>query len=58
MIQRRALTAAFAAFALLADGDAARAQTGKVTVVTSFAKDVTDPIKRAFEKAVPGVSLE
>ena len=39
---------------------AARAQApaGKVTVVTSFAKDVTDPYKKAFEKAFPGVSLE
>lgn len=34
------------------------AQTGKVTVVTSFSKDVTDPIKKAFEKAVPGATLE
>ena len=25
-----------------------RAQSGKVTVVTSFNKDVTDPIKKAF----------
>ena len=33
---------------------AAHAQTGKVTVVTSFAKDVTDPFKKAFEKAYPG----
>ncbi|MBM3644210.1 MAG: extracellular solute-binding protein [Alphaproteobacteria bacterium] len=36
----------------------AAAQTGKVTVVTSFSKDVTDPLKRAFEKAVPGATLE
>ena len=36
----------------------AAAQSGKVTVVTSFSKDVTDPIKRAFEKAVPGATLE
>jgi len=34
------------------------AQTGKVTVVTSFSKDVTDPIKTAFEKANPGATLE
>jgi ABC-type Fe3+ transport system substrate-binding protein len=34
------------------------AQTGKVTVVTSFAKDVTDPFKKAFEKAHPGTTLE
>ena len=36
----------------------AQAQSGKVTVVTSFSKDVTDPIKKAFEKAVPGATLE
>ena len=36
----------------------AAAQTGKVTVVTSFAKDVTDPFKKAFEKAYPGTTLE
>jgi ABC-type Fe3+ transport system substrate-binding protein len=34
------------------------AQGGKVTVVTSFSKDVTDPLKKAFEKAVPGTTLE
>ena len=37
---------------LLAAVPAAWAQAGKVTVVTSFSKDVTDPIKKAFEKAV------
>lgn len=36
----------------------AQAPAGKVTVVTSFAKDVTDPFKKAFEKAYPGVTLE
>ena len=36
----------------------AQAPSGKVTVVTSFSKDVTDPIKKAFEKAVPGATLE
>ena len=36
----------------------AQAPAGKVTVVTSFAKDVTDPYKKAFEKAFPGASLE
>lgn len=36
----------------------AQAPAGKVTVVTSFSKDVTDPIKKAFEKAAPGVTLE
>ena len=39
---------------------AVRAQTpaGKVTVVTSFSKEVTDPVKKAFEAATPGVTLE
>src|SRR3982751_598489 len=36
----------------------AQAPFGKVVVVTSFSKDVTDPIKKAFEKAAPGASLE
>ncbi len=36
----------------------AQAPSGKVTVVTSFSKDVTDPIKKAFEKANPGLTLE
>ena len=49
-------TIAFA-IALLAS-TAAFAQSGKVTVVTSFSKDVTEPLKKAFEKAVPGMTLE
>ncbi|MBL8598605.1 MAG: extracellular solute-binding protein [Devosia sp.] len=36
----------------------ALAQEGTVTVVTSFSKDVTDPIKAAFEAAHPGTTLE
>jgi len=36
----------------------AQAPSGKVTVVTSFAKDVTDPFKKAFEAAHPGATLE
>jgi ABC-type Fe3+ transport system substrate-binding protein len=36
----------------------AQAPTGKVTVVTSFSKDVTDPFKKAFETAYPGTNLE
>jgi len=55
----RHLFAAVAFAAVMAPGlVAAQAPSGKVTVVTSFAKDVTDPFKRAFEKAVPGVTLE
>lgn len=48
---------ALAAVLLLA-GTSAFAQGGKVTVVTSFSKDVTDPLKKAFEKATPGTTLE
>src|SRR5215207_5724887 len=44
--------------AWLAGPASARAPTGKVTVVTSFSKEVTDPFKKAFEKAVPGTTLE
>ena len=49
---------AAAAAAMMTVFGAAYAQTGKVTVVTSFSKDVTDPFKRAFEKAHPGVTLD
>jgi ABC-type Fe3+ transport system substrate-binding protein len=47
-----AVTAAFAASAF------AQTPSGKVTVITSFSKDVTDPIKKAFEAAHPGTQLE
>ena len=36
----------------------AHAQSGKVTIITSYAKDVTDPYKKAFEKANPGITLD
>ena len=36
----------------------AQAPTGKVTVLTSFSKDVTDPFKKAFEAAHPGTQVE
>src|ERR1700710_2650397 len=36
----------------------AQAPSGKVSVVTSYAKDLTDPIKKAFEAANPGVTLD
>ena len=49
----------WAAAALLAIGGTAFAQApAKVVVVTSFSKDVTDPIKRAFEKSNPRFTLE
>ncbi|MBM3523070.1 MAG: extracellular solute-binding protein [Alphaproteobacteria bacterium] len=56
MLARRPLIAA--ALVLTSSVALAQAPAGKVTVVTSFSKDVTDPIKRAFEKASPGVTLE
>ena len=34
------------------------AHAGTVTVVTSFPKDLTDPYKKAFEAANPGIKLE
>ena len=58
MTTRRALIGAMAATAMFSLAAQAQAPQGKVTVVTSFSKDVTDPIKRAFEKANPTLSLE
>jgi ABC-type Fe3+ transport system substrate-binding protein len=57
MIRAVLATLVIAVSSVGAAGSAA-AQTGKVTVVTSFAKDVTDPFKKAFEKAYPGTTLE
>jgi ABC-type Fe3+ transport system substrate-binding protein len=58
-MRRRSLVLGAGMMPLVAGG-AARAQgvTGRVTVVTSFSRDVTDPFKRAFERAHPGVTLE
>ena len=54
-----AAAATLAGAVVLSSGFAfAQAPSGKVSIVTSFAKDVTDPFKRAFEKAVPGVTLD
>jgi phosphoglycerate transport regulatory protein PgtC len=63
MFDRRAALRAFTASLALAGAasfSAAQAQapTGKITVITSFSKDVTDPFKAAFEKAFPGATLE
>lgn len=51
---------AFATVAVLIAASAASAQTpsGKINVVTSYSKDLTDPIKKAFEAAHPGVTLD
>jgi phosphoglycerate transport regulatory protein PgtC len=54
----------FAALVLTLTGPAltgpatAQAPAGKVTVLTSFSKDVTDPFKKAFETAHPGTTVE
>jgi phosphoglycerate transport regulatory protein PgtC len=50
----------FAALALAATLAPAQAQapSGKVTILTSFSKDVTDPFKKAFEAAYPGTTVE
>jgi ABC-type Fe3+ transport system substrate-binding protein len=39
-------------------GSALAQAPSRVTVVTSFSKDVTDPVKKAFEQAAPGFTLE
>src|SRR3954453_13417717 len=45
--------------ALIASAPAvAQAPSGKISIVTSFSKDLTDPIKKAFEAATPGVTLD
>ncbi|WP_192737766.1 extracellular solute-binding protein [Bradyrhizobium sp. OAE829] len=56
-MMHRLLTLSLCA-ALVSTAAFAQAPAGKVTVVTSFAKDVTDPVKKAFETATPGVTLE
>src|SRR5829696_361206 len=58
MLRPTYLFAALLAGVLACTSATAQAPSGKVTVVTSFSKDVTDPIKKAFEKATPGVTLE
>jgi len=57
MLNRRSSIAAVAVLALMGPAFA-QAPAGKVTVITSFSKDVTDPIKKAFEAANPGLTLE
>ncbi len=43
---------------LASAGAFAQAVTGKITVMTSFSKDVTDPFKKAFEAVHPGTTVE
>ncbi len=58
MLTRRGWLSALALAAAFTTQAQAQAPQGKVTVVTSFSRDVTDPFKRAFERAHPGVTLE
>lgn len=55
-MSRLSQIAVIAAASLLATS--AWAQSGKVTIVTSYSKDVTDPFKKAFEQAHPGTTLD
>jgi ABC-type Fe3+ transport system substrate-binding protein len=57
-ITRRTATLALGALPLAGALRAQERSTGRVTVVTSFANDVTGPFKRAFEAANPGVTLD
>jgi phosphoglycerate transport regulatory protein PgtC len=58
MLKRTVQAVIAASLLAIATTAGAQSPTGKVTVVTSFSKDVTDPIKKAFEAAVPGTSLD
>lgn len=58
MLTRRHWLHALAASAILTSVAFAQNPTGKVSVVTSFSKDVTEPLKKAFEKSHPGLTLE
>ncbi|MCB1548475.1 MAG: extracellular solute-binding protein [Hyphomicrobiaceae bacterium] len=54
----RTLIAALAMLLLALVPAHAQKPSGKITVLTSFPKDVTAPFKKAFEAAHPGVTLE
>lgn len=56
----RLFSGLIASLAILVIPGAALAQApgGKVSVVTSYSKEVTTPIKKAFEAANPGVTLD
>jgi phosphoglycerate transport regulatory protein PgtC len=58
MVRIGAALAAMLVVMLAGGAASAQAPSGKVAVVTSFSKDVTDPLRKAFEKAHPGVSLD
>lgn len=58
MFTRRLVLAVTLAGTTLAGPALAQAPTGKVTIVTSFSKEVTDPYKAAFEKAFPGTMVD
>lgn len=54
----RTIRSALMALALLASTTAASAQDAKITIVTSFSKDVTEPLVAGFKAATPGVQVE
>ena len=58
MMHVRTISLAFLAAMALALPAYAQAPSGKITVLTSFSKDVTDPFKKAFESVHAGTSLE
>jgi ABC-type Fe3+ transport system substrate-binding protein len=55
---RYVITFAMLSIAAMLAPAQAQAPAGKVTVLTSFPKDVTDPFKKAFEAAHPGAIVE
>jgi phosphoglycerate transport regulatory protein PgtC len=55
---RLVLAVAVIASGLSAGSALAQNPTGKLVVVTSFSKDVTEPFKKTFEKAYPGLTVE
>lgn len=58
LIGRTVCFAALLGISLSTSAALGQAPSGKVTVVTSFSKDVTEPFKKSFEKAYPGTTLE
>src|SRR5215213_3616425 len=47
-----------ATFALTATAALAQTPEGRLTVITSFAKEVTEPYAQAFQKKYPGTKVE
>jgi ABC-type Fe3+ transport system substrate-binding protein len=58
MLKHLRWTSAILALLFASSMAMAQSPSGKISVVTSYSKDLTDPIKKAFEAAVPGVTLD